>query len=158
VVAGADDTTVSTADGESFDADPVHYDTINDLAILRTSAQLPPLPVAESARQGQSAAVLGYPDNGPFAIAAARFGETREVVSEDSYGRGPIRRQISSLRGSVRSGNSGGPLVDDQGRVLGTVFASTTYGHPGGFAIPDEVVQTALQQVDSEVDTGPCTG
>jgi S1-C subfamily serine protease len=158
VVAGEDDTTVTTQDGASFDATAVHYDTNNDLAILRTSAGLPPLPVAESAGRGQSAAVLGYPDNGPFAIAPARFGETRDVISEDSYGRGPIRRSISSLRGSVRSGNSGGPIVDARGRVLGTVFAATTYGNPGGFAIPDETVQAALGQVGSEVDTGPCTG
>jgi hypothetical protein len=158
VVAGEDDTTVTTRGGASFDATPVHYDTDNDLAILRTSADLPPLPLAENARRGQSAAVLGYPDNGPFAVAPARFGETRDVISEDSYGRGPIRRSISSLRGAVRSGNSGGPVVDAQGRVLGTVFAATTYGNPGGFAIPDETVRAALRKVDSEVDTGPCTG
>jgi Trypsin-like peptidase domain/Colicin V production protein len=158
VVAGEDDTTVTTRGGASFDAAAVHYDTDNDLAILRISADLPPLPVAERASHGQSAAVLGYPDNGPYAVAPARFGETREVISEDSYGGGPIRRSISSLRGAVRSGNSGGPIVDAQGRVLGTVFATTTYGDPGGFAIPDEIVQTALGQVDSEVDTGPCTG
>jgi len=158
VVAGEDDTTVTTRGGASFDATAVHYDTDNDLAILRTSADLPPLPVAESANRGQPAAVLGYPDNGPFAVAPARFGETRDVISEDSYGRGPIRRSISSLRGAVRSGNSGGPIVDARGRVLGTVFAATTYGNPGGFAIPDETVQAALGQVDSEVDTGPCTG
>src|SRR4029079_2477547 len=126
VVAGEDDTTVSTRAGASFDATAVHYDTDTDLAILRFSADLPPLPVAESASRGQSAAVLGYPDNGPFDIAPARFGETRDVISEDSYGRGPIPRSISSLRGSVRSGNSGGPIVDARGRVLGTVFATTT--------------------------------
>ena len=66
VVAGEDDTTVSTRGGASFDATAVHYDTDNDLAILRISADLPPLPVAESASRGQPAAVLGYPDNGPF--------------------------------------------------------------------------------------------
>jgi len=158
VVAGEDDTTVTTSGGASFDATAVHYDTVNDLAILRSSADLPPLPIAQSAGSGEPAAVLGYPDNGPYSIAPARFGETRDVISEDSYGRGPTRRSISSLRGAVRSGNSGGPIVDARGRVLGTVFASTTNGNPGGFAIPDDVVQAALEQIDSEVDTGPCTG
>ena len=80
--------------------------------------------------------MLGYPENGPYAVAPARLGETRDTISEDSYGRGPIRRSITSLRGSVRSGNSGGPLVDSRGRVLGTVFAATTTGAPGGFADP----------------------
>jgi S1-C subfamily serine protease len=102
--------------------------------------------------------VLGYPENGPYALAPARLGDTNEVISEDSYGLGPIRRTISSLRGSVRSGNSGGPLVDDRGRVLGTVFATTTGGEPGGFAIPDEVVEGALEDTLAPVDTGPCAG
>ncbi len=158
VIAGEDDTTVTTRGGGSFDATPVHYDTTNDLAILSVEAPVPALPLAETASTGQGAAVLGYPDNGPFVLAAARFGETRDVVSEDSYGRGPIRRSISSLRGSVRSGNSGGPLVDADGHVLGTVFATTTLGDPGGFAIPDDIVEAALGQIGPEVDTGPCTG
>jgi S1-C subfamily serine protease len=158
VIAGEDDTTVTTGDGVSYDATPVHYDAVNDLAILRTSAELPSLQIAPTADLGQTAAVLGYPDNGPYDVAPARFGETRDVISEDSYGRGPIRRSIASLRGEVRSGNSGGPLVDAQGLVIGTVFATTTLGDPGGFAIPDDVVQAALGEVGSEVDTGPCTG
>ena len=158
VVAGEDDTTLTTAGGASYDAAVVHYDTVNDLAILDAPAGLPPLPVADSADSGEPAAVLGYPDNGPYTISPARFGETRDVISEDSYGRGPTQRSISSLRGAVRSGNSGGPIVDARGRVLGTVFASTTYGNPGGFAIPNDVVRAALPRVDGEVDTGPCTG
>jgi S1-C subfamily serine protease len=101
--------------------------------------------------------VLGYPENGPYHASPARFGETREVISEDSYGRGPVRRSIANLRGSVRSGNSGGPLVDSAGRVLGTVFATTTGGAPGGFAIPDDLVNAALTRVEGGVDTGPCT-
>jgi S1-C subfamily serine protease len=158
VISGEDDTTVTTSDGTSYDATPIHYDAANDLAILRFAGWAPSLLLATTASRGQPGAVLGFPNNGPYSAAAARFGETRDVISEDSYGRGPIRRSISSLRGSVRSGNSGGPLVDADGRVLGTVFATTTYGNPGGFAIPDAVVQAALGQADSEVDTGPCTG
>jgi S1-C subfamily serine protease len=158
VVAGEDDTTISTQSGATFDANAVHYDPANDLAILRIRSRLPSLEIASGARRGQSAAVLGYPSNGPYAASPARFGETRDVISEDSYGRGPIRRSIASMRGAVRSGNSGGPVVDTRGRVLGTVFASTTTGQPGGFAIPDEFVQAALEGANGEVDTGACTG
>jgi S1-C subfamily serine protease len=158
VVAGEDDTTVTTQDGASFDATAVRYDPENDLALLRIGANLPVLSIAPDPKSGTSAAVLGYPENGPYAVAPARLGETQETISDDSYGRGPIRRQITSLRGDVRSGNSGGPLVDSRGRVLGTVFAATTTGTPGGFAVPDDVVRSALEETQPSVDTGPCTG
>lgn len=156
VVAGEDDTSVTTQDGASLDAEVVHYDPANDLALLSVATDLPPLPLAAEPGSGTSGAVLGYPENGPYAAAPARLGETRDTVSEDSYGSGPISRPIASLRGVVRSGNSGGPLVDGAGRVLGTVFAATTSGPPGGFAVPDEVVATALRVGTAPVDTGPC--
>ncbi len=158
VVAGEDDTTVTTQDGASIEAVAVHYDPANDLALLHVPAELPALPMAAEPEAGTAAAVLGYPENGPFAVSAARLGETRETISEDAYGRGPLSREIASLRGSVRSGNSGGPLVDGRGRVLATVFAATTSGAPGGFAVPNEVVAGALGEVTAPVDTGPCTG
>ena len=156
VVAGEDDTSVTTQDGASLDAEVVHYDPGNDLALLSVATDLPPLPLASEPESGTGAAVLGYPENGPFAAAPARLGETRDTVSEDSYGNGPISRPIASLRGVVRSGNSGGPLVDGVGRVLGTVFAATTSGQPGGFAVPAEIVAGALRAGTAPVDTGPC--
>jgi S1-C subfamily serine protease len=158
VVAGEDDTTVATQDGASLDAVPVRYDPGNDLALLRIDADIPAIPISADPQRGEGGAVLGYPENGPFALAPARLGDTRTVLSEDSYGRGPARRRIAFLRGSVRSGNSGGPLVDSHGRVLSTVFASTTSGPPGGFSIPNDIVRPALRDAVTPVDTGPCTG
>lgn len=159
VVAGEDDTTVTTADGALLDAEPVLYDPANDLAVLRIDASLQPLTIAPEAPRGTAGAVLGYPENGPYAVAAARIGDTHAVISEDAYGNGPINRSIAFLRGTVRSGNSGGPLVDSSGRVMATVFAATTSGPPGGFAVPDDEVEQALRnQLADPVDTGPCTG
>jgi S1-C subfamily serine protease len=157
VLAGSDDTTVTTQGGVELDATPVYYDPEDDLALLRVGANLPTLPISDQRDSGSDAAVLGYPENGPYAVAAARLGDTRATVSEDSYGNGPVNRTIVALRGSVRSGNSGGPLVDAQGRVVGTVFAATTAGPPGGFAIPAEDVRDALAQTSTAVATGPCT-
>ena len=159
VVAGEDDTTITTIDGASLEATPVHYDPSNDLALLRIgAASLPALEIAPDTPRGTAGAVLGYPENGPYAVAAARIGDTSDVVSEDSYGEGPIDRPIAFLRGSVRSGNSGGPLVDSRGRVMATVFAATTTGPPGGFAVPNKVVQEAVHsETATPVDTGPCT-
>jgi hypothetical protein len=158
VVAGEDDTTVTTVDGASLDATPVHYDPANDLALLRIDASIPALEIAQDPHRGTAGAVLGYPENGPYAVTAARMGDTSAVLSEDSYGEGPIDRSISFLRGSVRSGNSGGPLIDSRGRVMATVFAATTTGPPGGFAVPNDVVGSALTNTHAAVDTGPCTG
>jgi S1-C subfamily serine protease len=157
VVAGEDDTTVTTRDGASLDAMPVLFDSDNDLTLLRVGADLPALLLAPDPPYGARGAVLGYPGNGPYAVTPARFGDTREAISENSYGRGPLRRSISSLRGAVRSGNSGGPLVDERGRVMGTVFAATTSGVPGGFAVPNDAVRSALRHApQTAIDTGPC--
>jgi len=158
VVAGSDHTTVTTQDGVELDATPVYYGPENDLALLRVGSNLPTLPVSAQRQSGADGAVLGYPENGPYAVAPARLGETRPTISEDSYGNGPVDRTIVALRGSVRSGNSGGPLVDADGRVVGTVFAATTAGPAGGFAIPAEEVRNALGQVSASVSTGACTG
>ena len=158
VVAGSDDTTVTTQGGVELDAGTVYYDPANDLALLRVGAELPVLPISAAREHGSSAAVLGYPENGPYKIEPARLGDTRPTISEDSYGNGPIERTIVALRGAVRSGNSGGPLVDGGGRVLGTVFAATTSGTAGGFAIPAEETRAAVARAGEEVSTGACTG
>jgi S1-C subfamily serine protease len=159
VVAGERDTTVTAQDGTKVDAVPVHYDRTNDLAVLRVDLDLPQLPLARDPEPGTNAAVLGYPENGGFEIAPARFGSIQNVISEDSYGRGPVQRQMSSLRGTIRSGNSGGPVVDMRGRVLATVFAATTSGEPGGYGVPNAVVGDALHASRGPVETvgtGPC--
>ena len=158
VVAGSDDTTVTTQGGVELDASTVYYDPENDLALLRVGAELPALPISETREHGSSAAVLGYPENGPYKVEPARLGDTRPTISEDSYGNGPIERTIVALRGAVRSGNSGGPLIDGDGRVVGTVFAATTSGTAGGFAIPAEETREALARAGDEVSTGACTG
>src|SRR5215210_170197 len=159
VVAGESDTTVTpNGSSSSLDATPVHYDPNNDLALLRVGGLGGnPLSFAPEVRSGTAGAVLGYPENGPFTIAPARVGATGPVITQNSYGQGPITRELTSLRGDVHSGNSGGPLVDAGGRVLGTVFAATTQGKPGGYAVPNDVVAGALDDATGPVSTGPCT-
>jgi S1-C subfamily serine protease len=79
------------------------------------------------------------------------------VISQDAYGRGPVTRSMLSFRGLVRHGNSGGPLVDGQGRVDGTVFAAISGGaRRGGFAVPNAIVRQILATANRTVDTGPC--
>jgi hypothetical protein len=160
VVAGQDDTTVQVGgDGPSHDAEAIWFDTRNDLAVLRATglAGVPGLRLAEQAREGTSAAILGFPENGPYDVGPGRLGHTATVVSQDAYGRGPVRRAITSLRGRVRQGNSGGPAVDGRGRVLTTIFAATVSdGGRSGYGVPDSVIADALARADGPVDTGPC--
>jgi hypothetical protein len=159
VVAGEADTTVTTRTGATLDATPVHYDSHNDLAILRVAGlNLAALHVAPQVSTGTAAAVLGYPENGPFTVSPARVGTTGKVISTDSYGRGPVTREMTPFRGQVRSGNSGGPAVDAAGQVLTTVFASAQGGGPpGGLGVPDDVVRTALGGSLNPTSTGPCS-
>jgi S1-C subfamily serine protease len=159
VVAGESDTMVTPAGSSaSLDATPVHYDPENDLALLRVNGLAgSTLSLSPDVRSGTPGAVLGYPENGPFTITPARIGATGPVVTEDSYGRGPITRELTALRGEVHSGNSGGPIVDGNGNVMGTVFAATTQGKPGGYAVPNDVVQRTLSDSSGAVGTGPCT-
>ena len=160
VVAGQDDTRVLPRGSEpGLAARAVAFDPRNDVAVLRVPGlDAPPLDLVADPRPGTSAAILGFPLNGPYDVRAGRLGQTREVVSQDAYGAGPVRRRIVSLRGAVRSGNSGGPTVDGAGRVVATIFAATTSGPRGGFGVPNAIVRDALGRARGPVATGPCGG
>ena len=159
VVAGIDDAEV-LARGEppALRARAVHFDTRNDIAILSVDGLSGrPLAFAPKVTSGAQAAVLGFPLNGPFRVRAARLGRIQDVLTQDAYGRGPVKRSILGLRGIVQAGNSGGPIVDARGQVAGTVFAATTSGARGGYAVPNELVRSALSGRLGRVDTGPCS-
>jgi S1-C subfamily serine protease len=158
VVAGQQDTRVLPGgQGSGLNATAVAFSPGDDIAVLRVPAlRAPPLPLVGDPRPGTPGAILGYPLDGPFDVRAGRLGVTREVISQDAYGQGPVRRRIASLRGIVRPGNSGGPIVDRSGRVLATIFAATTRGPRGGYAVPNAVVRQALARAGGRVSTGPC--
>jgi S1-C subfamily serine protease len=159
VVAGQRDTIVDAPASPPRPAQAVVFDARNDLAVLRVSGGLnaPALDQAEP-RRGRAVAILGYPENGPLTVRPGRIGRTAAVLSEDAYGRGPVPRRITSLRGEVRPGNSGGPLVDTGGRVVGTVFASRIEGG-AGYSVPPEVVSNTLARAGrAPVSTGDCVG
>jgi S1-C subfamily serine protease len=159
VVAGESDTTVQDrGSGPHLDATPIAFDPTNDVAILRVpQLAAPALQMVGDPQSGTAGAVEGFPHNGPFRIRPARLGQTRRVISQDAYGRGPITRTVTSLRGLVQPGNSGGPMVDTAGHVLTTVFAATRGGPTdGGFGVPNAVVRQVLAGARAQVGTGPC--
>jgi S1-C subfamily serine protease len=143
VVAGIERPRVDTEGGKAFASDVVAFDATNDLAVLRVPGLgARPLPVAASER-GAAVVLVGYPRNGPLTRTPARLGGTAQVLSRDAYGRGPVRRQVTAIRGAVEPGSSGGPAVDAQGRVRTTVFARRPR-ETGGYGIPIDLVQKVL--------------
>jgi len=160
VVAGMKDPRVDRRDGDYHDADVVAFNVRDDIAVLRV-AGLGAVPLEPASPvEGQSVAILGYPENGPFTATSGRIGETRVVLAEDAHGRGPVNRKITTLRGRVRHGNSGGPAVDNRGRVRTTVFAARVGADNQGYGVPTDIVQSTLAEAreSASVSTGPCVG
>jgi S1-C subfamily serine protease len=158
VVAGMRDPRVDRRDGAYRDATVVAFDPKDDVAVLRVPGLAArALPTVEP-RAGTPVAILGYPQNGDFAAVAGRVGQTSVVLTEDAYGRGPVQRQITTLRGQIRRGNSGGPAVDFQGRVQTTIFASRVGVEGQGYGVPTSIVREALAGARGGVSTGPCVG
>jgi hypothetical protein len=165
VVAGETDTTVQIG-GRSpgLPARALAFDPHDDVAVLLVDGlDARPLPTASDPRAGTAAAILGYPLDGPFDKEPGRLGHTQHVSTEDAYGNGPVVREITSLLGRVRPGNSGGPMVDANGQVMATVFAAITGGSSeagrGGFAVPNSLVRAQVHLAEARqtvVSTGPC--
>jgi S1-C subfamily serine protease len=156
VVAGQRDTAVEVPGrDERLDATTVAYDPRNDVAVLRVrDLSARPLSLVDPL-PGEAVAILGYPNDGPFTATAGRIGRTARVISEDAYGDGPVARTITSVRGVVRHGNSGGPAVDARGRVVSTVFAAHPDGEVG-YGVPAPIVRRGLTEATGPVSTGDC--
>ena len=135
--------------GPQLPATVVLFDPHNDIAVLRVRGLgAPVLRLAATQAVGESGAILGFPLDGAFDAQPARLAQTQLTDTTNAYGK-PTVRLISSVRGLVRPGNSGGPLVDSAGRVIGTIFAQITNAPanaPSGLAVPDSVVRTELER------------
>jgi S1-C subfamily serine protease len=165
VLAGEQDTTVELGgNSPSLPARAIAFDPRNDIALLSVpDLHARALTLVPEPSSGTSGAILGYPEDGPFDVQPGRIGRTQTVITQNAYGQGPVSRLLTPLRGLVRPGNSGGPLVDGAGHVLTTVFAGTVGRGPrGGYGVANSTVAHALAAADAEgsgaqVSTGPCT-
>jgi uncharacterized membrane protein required for colicin V production len=124
-------------------------DRKQDIAVLRVPGlRAAALPLAD-AHSGDSVALLGYPENGPFDARAGRVGATADVLVNGSL------REVTALRGLVRHGNSGGPAVNAAGEVEATVFAARI-GARAGYGVPAAPVRADLRRARKPVSTGKC--
>ena len=162
VVAGTDSVRVESLSGD-HQATVVHYDSGVDVAVLRVPGiGAPALELAdEVARTGEDAIVVGYPGNGPYRADPARIRERVTLRGPDIYRGTTVEREVYTLRGTVREGNSGGPLLDSGGRVLGVVFGAAMDAGDTGYALTVDQVRTHIAAADGVTDgvpTGKCVG
>jgi S1-C subfamily serine protease len=160
VVAGVPSPTVEV-NGEHLAATTVLFDPKRDVAVLYVQA-LRAVPLAfapKPASSGDSAIVIGYPENGPFTPVAARVRDRISARGVDIYSQSTVTREIYGLRSQVLPGNSGGPLISTTGQVLGVVFAAATDDSDTGYALTTSEVSSdavAGRAATARVSSGGC--
>lgn len=159
VVAGADSVTIE-ADGKTYDAGVVSYDPNADISILDVpNLPITPLQFAEQpAPKGTDAVVMGYPGGGDFLATPARVREIIELNGPDIYRTTTVTREVYTVRGTVRQGNSGGPMINRAGKVLGVVFGAAVDDADTGFVLTAKEVEHQLAKIGNtqRVATGTC--
>ncbi|CAA9252575.1 MAG: Putative serine protease [uncultured Blastococcus sp.] len=160
VLAGVTDPVV-LAEGEEYDATAVYVDEEIDVAVLLVPGldTVPLAFTAEAGDAGDDAIIMGYPGGGPFYVGAARVRDRGEISGPDFRNSQTVVRDVYALFGTVRAGNSGGPLFATDGSVLGVVFASAIDDPDTGYALTGPQVTEAAtvgSRALDEVGTGPC--
>ncbi|GAA3393999.1 MarP family serine protease [Streptomyces roseoviridis] len=160
VVGGVDEPTVQIGgEGKLYDAKVVLYDWARDIAVLDVpDLDARPLEFTDrDARSGDNAIVAGFPENGAYDVRSARVRGRITADGPDIYRRGEVRRDVYSLYATVRQGNSGGPLLTEDGKVYGVIFARSLDDANTGYALTVDEIQeditrgrAANQQVDSQ--------
>jgi Trypsin-like serine proteases, typically periplasmic, contain C-terminal PDZ domain len=161
VVAGTRSVSIEV-NGSRHSARVVVYDPDRDLAVLYVPGlSAPAMPFAtRQAAIEDDAVVLGYPLDGPYNAQPARIRDVGEIPGPNIYESGRVVREIYTIRGLVRSGNSGGPLVAPDGTVLGVIFAAAADDRNTGFAVTaNEARSTAVAGLGRtrSISTGACT-
>ena len=162
VVAGTQRVVVQAQGQGSLVGRVVVFDPERDLAVIDVPGLNAPVLALSSdrAKSNADAIVLGYPLNGPYDAEPARIRDSRPIDGPDIYESRNVTRQIYTIRGLVRSGNSGGPLISSNGSVLGVVFAAAADNPQVGFALTVAEAKPVLdvgRTADDRVGTGACT-
>jgi S1-C subfamily serine protease len=162
VVAGVESPRIAVPGAEdALDGRVVLFDPQTDIAVLAVpDLDQPILDIDDGIGAGDDAVVVGYPNNGPLAIEPVRVRGEHALVGRDIYGQDQVSREVVSLRGRVQPGNSGGPLLSEEGAVQGMVFAASLTDPDTGYALALDEVTGAIEEgqaAESAVSTGPCT-
>jgi S1-C subfamily serine protease len=162
VIAGVDQSTIIDSSG-SHDARPVWFDPNLDIAILASDELAgEPLPlIAQRAANGSAAAALGFPGGGDFTVSPSTILDSFIATGRNIYEEGQTERSVYSLKSEIHPGNSGGPLINAKGQVIGVIFAQSTAYDQVGYALTmdaiiDEVTQAASGDRQA-VGTGSCS-
>ncbi|CAB4717252.1 MAG: MarP family serine protease [Actinobacteria bacterium] len=159
VVAGVTDPDVIIGDA-SVSGEVVYYNPDVDLAVIAFDAgDRQRLDFDTSAVPQDPVAIVGYPQDGPYDVRAGRIRSEQRLRSPNIYGDGTVIREVFSLRGLVRPGNSGGPILSTTGDVVGVVFAASVTDADTGYALTADQAGSAAEngvQSGSAVSTGDC--
>nr|WP_246211288.1 MarP family serine protease [Phytoactinopolyspora alkaliphila] len=162
VVAGVSEPVITFPDGDPLAAQVVLFDPDTDVAVLA----VPDLPLSalelaeDDPGQGDDAVAVGFPGGNPLTATAVRVRGQYELLGHDIYGQGQVNREVVGLRGRVRPGNSGGPVVSPDGTVYGVIFAASLTDPDTGYALALSEVEDLITQAPEAteaVDTGRCT-
>lgn len=157
VVQGTDGLSVYSPQGQRYSAEVVSFVPEHDLAVLSVpELGLDPLTISDSLEADSEAAFIGYPLSGPLAIGAATVQGSAYTVMGSMDGSQPV--QVTQFAGEVQQGNSGGPLVDMDGQVIGVVFGKAV-NDPAGYAVDTATLTDVLAEAEgatTAVDTGVC--
>lgn len=161
VVAGMDGPRVQVGgQGDRLDAEVVLFDPERDLAVLAVPGlEAPALALGDDLDRGDEAVVAGFPLDGPYDVEAARVRRVLDALGKDVYGESSVQRHIYSLRTTVQPGNSGGPLLDVDGDVVGVVFARSSEDAATGYALTLDEARPVLEAAagsSEPVSTGRC--
>lgn len=161
VVAGVSKPFIVDQAGQ-HDAKVVWFDQNLDLAVLRSS-NLTGAPLAlyeQMSENGTNSAVLGYPESRGFTAEPAVILDTFAASGRNIYNQGDVTRKVYSVKATVEQGNSGGPLINKDGLVIGVLFAKSAHYDQVGYALTADQVAPGLAKAaknNKAVDSGTCT-
>ncbi len=161
VVAGVTEPVVLTPAGRTFTGRVVYFNASEDLAVIAVSGMsTTPLTLGPTMGVGETAVFDGYPLGGPFLSSPAAVQNVATINTPDIYGSRSNPREVYYLAADVQQGNSGGPVIDSNGRVAGVIFARSATTENLGFAMTMKSVSPVIVQgavLNAAVSSGTCT-